>query len=276
MCDDFSVRFCRMFQFFFFFLGGGVCVRVYLHWSLLCRKELHWSGSLLSFAIASKVTSTCLNCGRSCERWNQICLALFMTSRSIHFAYLWHWDMIQKNDAMELSLPLAQLASISSSALQNLLGNCWGWSAATQTVTIISIDKLVRRNYLELGSATGGFLFCFVLWSVITLGMIQFCLSPAGGNRGSYLAVPHLFPNVSSTLACFKGLFKASPAVWILALLRAHVRKRLFSWPASFSGIVIVEVSFEVVSIVLIFFLLLHWLFLVFSWQVIFASWISN
>lgn len=42
-----------------------VCTCLYLHWSLLCKNELHWSGSLLSLAMVSKVTSTCLNCGRS-------------------------------------------------------------------------------------------------------------------------------------------------------------------------------------------------------------------
>lgn len=41
------------------------CTCLYLHWSLLCKKELHWSGSLLSLAMVSKVTSICLNCGRS-------------------------------------------------------------------------------------------------------------------------------------------------------------------------------------------------------------------
>lgn len=47
-----------------------VCARLYLHWSLLCKKELHWSGSLLSLAMVSKVTSTCLNCGRSYKCMN--------------------------------------------------------------------------------------------------------------------------------------------------------------------------------------------------------------
>lgn len=100
---------CRYTLCFLLDVYKTVYVCVYLHWSLLCRKELHWSGSLLSLAMVSRVASTCLNCGRSCRYMHAHGIklpAVFNVFRSlqvrhkkhftrsiivslVHLAYLW-------------------------------------------------------------------------------------------------------------------------------------------------------------------------------------------